>query len=68
MPMERITREAPAASQNSGDGHIVESPETLSEVALDVFARLIELLAERRILDQDEVLELVEIAKRYMRE
>lgn len=37
------------------------------EVALDVFARLIELLATRGIIDSAEVLELVEIAKRYGR-
>jgi hypothetical protein len=46
----------------------IEERELLAEVALDVFARLIELLAERRVIDSADVLDLVEIAKRHMRE
>ena len=38
------------------------------EIALDIFARLIELLAQGGVLDSAEVLELAEIAKRHARE
>jgi|HubBroStandDraft_4_1064222.scaffolds.fasta_scaffold251049_2 hypothetical protein len=41
--------------------------ELLAEAALDVFARLIEVLAKQGTLDSDEVDALVEIAKRHMR-
>jgi hypothetical protein len=47
----------------------VEPPsDMLAEAALDMFAKLIEILVLHESLDSAEVLELVEIAKRHMRE
>ena len=42
--------------------------EATLEVSLDVFARLIEILAEGGVLNSDEVMELAEIAERHARE
>jgi hypothetical protein len=37
------------------------------EAALEVFARLIELLSEGEVIDSAEVLKLAEIAKKHVR-
>lgn len=37
-------------------------------IALEVFARLIEILAERGLITASEIMELVEIARRYERQ
>jgi hypothetical protein len=42
--------------------------ELVVEVALEVLARVIEILVHDGLLDGPEVLELVELAKRHMRE
>lgn len=46
---------------------IEESDDMLAEAALDMFARLVEILATRGALDSAEIMELVEVAKEHIR-
>jgi hypothetical protein len=62
------TRIKPPDMKGRLNRNFVSSDNILAQAALDMFARLIEILAERRIIDSTEIRELAEIARQHMRE
>ena len=62
------TRIKPPDMKQRLNSNFVPRDNILAEAALDMFARLIEILAKRRIIDSAEIRELAEIARQYTRE